>query len=325
MRPTRTISARRSAAAAAVAAAGLLLAACGGGSDPLSAKPSDGSSSDSSSGSSSGGGGGTVVVGSANFSENSLLAEIYAGALKAAGVDVETKLNIGSREIYLKAMEPSDGSVDIVPEYTGVLRDYFKADQPGTDADAVYKELKASIPDYLTVLEPSAAEDKDAVVVTQETADKYSLTSIADLADVAGDLSLGGPPEWKTRATGVPGLEKVYGVTFGNFRVLDAGGPLTLRALVNGQIDAGNIFTTDPNIAAKNLVALDDPKSLFASQNVVPLVRTEVLTDQIKTTLNKVSAALDTDTLVKLNGEVVLDKKDPADVAQEFLKGNGLD
>jgi osmoprotectant transport system substrate-binding protein len=212
-----------------------------------------------------------------------------------------------------------------MPEYTGVLRDYFKADQPGTDAQAVYEELTASLPDYLTALEPSAAEDKDAVVVTQETADEYSLTSIGDLAEVSGDLTLGGPPEWKTRPTGIPGLEKVYGVEFGDFRELDAGGPLTLRALVNGQIDAGNLFTTNPNIETEGLVALEDPDSLFAAQNVVPLVRTDALTPDIESTLNEVSAALDTETLVSLNAEVELEKKDPEDVAAEFLTQAGLD
>jgi osmoprotectant transport system substrate-binding protein len=269
--------------------------------------------------------GGSVVIGSANFPENALLAEIYAGALEAAGVETETKLNIGSREVYLKALEPGDESVDIFPEYTGVLRDYFEAGQPGTASDEVYDELVASLPDYLTVLEPSTAEDKDAVVVTQETADEFSLSSIGDLAEVSGDMTLGGPPEWKTRDTGVPGLEKVYGVTFGDFRALDAGGPLTLRALVNGQVDAGNLFTTDPNIAAEELVVLEDPESLFAAQNVVPLVRTEVLTDDIETTLNDVSAALDTDKLGDLVTRVVIDKEDPEDVAEDFLSDEGLD
>jgi osmoprotectant transport system substrate-binding protein len=314
-------SARTSLSAAAFVTAGLLLAACGGGDDPLTAEPED---SESSASGGSGGASGPVTIGSANFYESSLLAEIYAGALEAKGVEVETKLNIGAREIYLKAMEPGDESVDIIPEYTGVLRDYYKPDQKGTDAQEVYDELTASLPDYVTALEPSAAEDKDAVVVTQETADKLSLTTIADLADVAGDLTLGGPPEFKTRFTGVPGLKEVYGVEFGDFRELDAGGPLTLRALVNGQVDAGNIFTTDPNIEAENLVALEDPESLFAAQNVVPLVRTDALTDDIESTLNEVSAALDTETLVGLNAQVVIDKEDPVDVADAFLADNGL-
>src|SRR4051794_31533940 len=148
MRRTPSTSPRRYAGAAAVAAAGLLLAACGGGgSDPLAEK------SDSPSGSGSGGSGGSVTIGSANFYESSLLAEIYAGALEAKGVKVDTKLNIGAREVYLKAMEPGDASVDIIPEYTGVLRDYYKPDQKGTTSDEVYQELTDSLPDYLTALD----------------------------------------------------------------------------------------------------------------------------------------------------------------------------
>ena len=313
-------TARTSLSTAAVAAAGLLLSACGGGGDPLAAEESD-SPSDGASG---GADAGPVVIGSANFAENNLLAEIYAGALTAAGVEVETKLNIGAREIYLKAMEPGDESVDIMPEYTGVLSDYFDEEGEASDPEAVYEELTAALPDYLTVLEASSAEDKDALVVTRATAEEYDLTEIGDLAEVAGDLTLGGPPEWKTRDTGIPGLEEVYGVVFGDFRELDAGGPLTLRAIVNGQVDAGNLFTTDPNIGAEDLVALDDPESLFGSQNVVPLVRTEALTDDIESTLNEVSAALDTETLLGLNAEVILDKQDPADVAQKFLADNDL-
>jgi osmoprotectant transport system substrate-binding protein len=309
---------KRTALLTSLAATAVLgLAGCGGDEDPLA---SDGADS-----ADSGGGGSEVVIGSANFPENALLAEIYAGALEAAGVETETKLNIGSREVYLKALEPGDESVDIFPEYTGVLRDYFEPGQPGTDSDEVYDELVASLPDYLTVLEPSSAEDKDAVVVTQETADEHSLVEIGDLAPVAGDMTLGGPPEWKTRDTGVPGLEEVYGVTFSDFRALDAGGPLTLQALLNGQIDAGNLFTTDPNIAAEELVVLEDPDSLFAAQNVVPLVRSEVLNDDIESALNDVSAALDTEKLGELVTRVVIDKEDPEDVAEDFLAEAGLD
>ena len=126
------------------------------------------------------------------------------------------------------------------------------------------------------------------------------------------------------RSTGVPGLKKVYGVTFGDFVELDAGGPLTLNALVDGRVDAGNLFTTDPNISAKHLVPLEDPKFLFAAQNVVPLIRTDALTDTVKTTLNAVSAKLDTATLGDLVTQVVVDKEDPADVADKFLSDQGL-
>ncbi|MEP7192250.1 MAG: ABC transporter substrate-binding protein [Actinomycetota bacterium] len=288
------------------------VAACGSTSDdPLAA---GGSASKAATG--------TVVVGSANFPESALLAEIYAGALSAKGVKVDKKLNIGSRETYIPALK--DGSIDLIPEYTGVLDQYFNKDAVATTADAVYTELKAAVPSTMTVLDKSAAEDKDAVVVTQKTADKYGLKSIADLGPLAKDLTLGGPPEWKTRPTGVPGLKKVYNLDFKTFRPLDAGGPLSVQALKNGQVDAVNLFTTDPSVAANGFVILGDPKSLFAAQNVVPLITKSKVTPTITTALNAISAKLDTATLGQLVKEVVIDKKDPAVVAQEFLAKNGL-
>ena len=306
------------ASAAVVAALGL--AGCGGGSDPLATEPSP----DAGSGS---GSGDALVVGSANFPENALLAEIYAGALNGAGVEASTRPNIGSREAYLPGL--LDGSIDVFPEYTGVLRDYFALESDtkvtGTEPEEVYSELQDVLPEELTVLAYSEAQDKDAVVVTQETADEYSLAAIGDLASVAGELTLGGPPEWKTRATGVPGLEKLYGVTFGDFIELDAGGPLTLRALLNGRVDAGNLFSTDPNIAAEGLVVLEDPESLFAAQNVVPLLRTSAVTEDATAALEEVSGALDTETLGALVTRVVVDKEDPEDVATDFLAEAGLD
>jgi len=295
-----------------VGAALLSLAACGGGDDPLATEPDN-----------DGGDGSTIVVGSADFPESALLAEIYAGALEAKGVTVDKTLNIGSREAYIPALQ--DGSIDLIPEYTGVLAQYFDKDASATESEAVYEELKVALPDTLAVLDKSAAEDKDAVVVTQDTADEYSLTSIADLEPVAGDLTLGGPPEWKTRPTGIPGLEKLYGLEFDSFRALDAGGPLTVQALKNGQVDAANLFTTDPNIPANDFVVLEDPENLFAAQNVVPLITKSKLDDTVSEALNGVSAVLDTETLAALLEKVVIDKEDPADVAADFLAEKGLD
>lgn len=293
------------------------LAACGG-----SGSNNDVFATGSSSGSSSAGGGSSITVGSANFPESVLLANIYAGALKAKGVEVTTKLNIGSREAYIPALQ--DGSIDLIPEYTGVLAQYFNKSAKATDPEGVYKELQAALPAQLTVLDKSAAEDKDSVAVTKATADKLKLTSIADLEGKSKNLVLGGPPEWKTRETGVPGLKKVYGLEFKSFRPLDAGGPLSVQALKNGQVDAANIFTTDPSIPANNFVVLEDPKSLFAAQNVVPLATKSKVNDTVSGALNAVSAKLDTKTLTDLLSQVVTDKKDPDAVAQEWLKSNGL-
>jgi len=297
-------------------AAMLSVAACGGGSsNPLATGTASG-------GSASGSTGGNIIVGSANFPENQLLAEIYAGALEAKGVKVDKHLNIGSRETYIPALK--DGSIDLIPEYTGVLSQYFNKDAKATDAEGVYTELKGELPPTLTVLDKSAAEDKDAVVVTKATADRLKLKAISDLGPHAKDLTLGGPPEWKTRPTGVPGLKKVYNLDFKSFRALDAGGPLTVQALKNGQVDAANLFTTDPSIPANGFVVLDDPKHLFAAQNVVPLITKAKVTDTVSSALNAVSAKLDTASLGELVKEVVIDKKDPAVVAKEFLSKNSL-
>lgn len=291
--------------------AALALTACGGdGGGPLDSGNSSPAASD------------TIAVGSANFPESALLAQIYAGALTAKGVKVTTKLNIGSRETYIPGLQ--DGSIDLIPEYSGVLLQYFDKNATQVSSDEVYAALKTKLPANLTVLDQSTAEDKDSVTVTRETADKYNLKSIADLQPVAGQLILGGPPEWKTRQTGAPGLKKIYNVVFKEFKTLDAGGPLTIKALKNGSIQAGDVFTTDPNIVANGWVALEDPKNLFAAQNVLPLINKAKASQQVTDTLNAVSAKLTTQVLLDLVKQVITDKKDPAAVAKDFLSTNGL-
>ncbi|OLE26190.1 MAG: glycine/betaine ABC transporter substrate-binding protein [Catenulispora sp. 13_1_20CM_3_70_7] len=312
----------------ALAAVAVVATACGSG-DPTkpSAAPSTAESS-TTAGSSSTSGSPTpaqtdsIVVGSANFQESVVLADIYAEALKAKGVKVSTKLNIGSRETYIPALK--DGSIDLLPEYSGVLLQYFDTKATAVSSTDVYAALQTAVPSGLTVLDQSSAEDKDAIVVSKDVAAKYHLTSIADLAAVAGKLTLGGPPEFKTRPDGVPGLKADYGVTFGSYKTLDAGGPLTVNALKNGQIDAGDIFTTDPSITQNGFVVLADPKFEFAAQNVLPLINKSKASDTVKTTLNAVSAKLDTKTLIDLLTKVVSDKQDPDATAKAWLTSVGL-
>jgi osmoprotectant transport system substrate-binding protein len=297
--------------AAVASVATLALTACGGGgNDPLSSGNSSPAASD------------TIVVGSANFPENNLLAQIYAGALTAKGVKVTTKLNIGSRETYIPGLQ--DGSIDLIPEYSGVLLQYFDKNATQVSSADVYAALQTKVPAKLTVLTQSTAQNKDSVTVTKATADKYNLKSIADLAPVANQLTLGGPPEWKTRETGAVGLKRVYGVTFKDFKALDAGGPLTINGLKNGSIQAGDVFTTDPNIVENGWVALEDPKNLFAAQNVLPLINKAKASQQVTDTLNAVSAKITTDVLLDLDKQIITDKKDPATVAKAFLTSNGL-
>jgi osmoprotectant transport system substrate-binding protein len=307
MRPTRTLL-------ATVVAGLLALTACGGGGDPLATNSTEPASEPA--------GRDTITVGSANFPEAVLLGEIYAGALEAKGVQVERKLNIGSRETYIKGLE--DGSLDLVPEYTGVLLQYYDPDATAAKPDEVYAALREALPSGLTVLEMSSAEDKDAVVVTRETAEEYDLTSIEDLKPHASSMVLGGPPEWKTRPTGVPGLKKVYGLTFKAFSELDTAGPVTVAALKSGQVDAANLFTTQSAIEENDFVVLDDPKLLFTAQNVVPLIVEDKASDTVRDALDAVSTQLDTDTLRELVRKVEVDKEDPDAVAEEWLTTTGL-
>lgn len=317
---------RRLAGIAAVGtAAALALTACGssGSSDPLAGGGTSAAATTAASGGGTGGGdtgGGSLVIGSANFPESALLANIYAQALAVNGVQATTNLNIGSREVYLKALE--DGSINLVPEYTGVLLQYFDPSATAVSSDDVYAALQEKTPADLEVLDKSPAEDKDAVVVTQDTASKYNLTSIADLKPVAGELILGGPSEWATRPTGVPGLQAKYGLTFKEFKPLDAGGPLTLNALLNDQIQAGNLFTTDPAIPANNLVVLQDPENLFAAENILPLIAKDKNNATITNTLNEVSAKLTTEDLTTLLARVTVDKEDSVAVAQDWVSKN---
>jgi len=264
----------------------------------------------------------TIVVGSANFPENVVLADIYADVLQAKGVKVTTKLNIGSRETYIPALK--DGSIDLIPEYSGVLLQYFNKSATQVSSQDVYTALQSAVPAPLTVLNQADAQDKDAVVVTKATATKYNLTSIGDLKPVAGKLTYGGPPELRTRPTGLPGLKSKYGVVFGHFKALDADGPLTIKALKNGIVQAGDVFTTDPNVAANGWVILQDPQNLFAAQNVVPLINKSKASPTVTAALNAVSAKLDTDGLGALVKQVALDKKDPGAVAKAWVAQAGL-
>ena len=304
---------RRTSAVAVLAVSILGLTACGSSNDPLASDTPAASSS------ASGGSTGPVVVGGANFSESTLLAEIYAGALRAKGVDASTKLNIGSREIYLRALE--DNSVQVFPEYTGALAFNYDKDYTGTDPDEVYQHVQEVLPDSLVVLDKSAAEDNDSMVVTKETAAEKNLKTVDDLTAVAGDLTLAAPPEFKGRPQGIPGLEKTYGITFKSFPPLSSKG--IVQALKNGQADVGNIYSTDPAIAANGFVALEDTKKLFGSQNIVPLVRADKA-DAVKEALNAVSAKLTTEAISDMLKQTDIDKKDPKAVAQEFLTANGL-
>lgn len=290
------------------AAAALALTACGG--DPMSSSNTQAAASSDS-----------IIVGSADFPESQLIAKIYAEALKSKGVQVTEKPSIGSREVTIPALK--DGSIDLMPEYGGALLQYLDSATKAVSSEEVAKELATKVPAGLTMLTASEAEDKDVLAVKKETAEKYNLKSISDLQPVAKELVLGGPPEWKTRLNGVAGLKSVYNLEFKEFSALDAGGPLTLNALLSGQVQVADLFSTDPALAANNLVALEDDKNLFLSENIVPVINEKKSTATVKEVLDKVSAALTTEDLIEMNGRVAK-FEDIGQIAQDWLKSKNL-
>jgi osmoprotectant transport system substrate-binding protein len=321
---TVRITAKSGIAALAVLGLGALAACSSSGSGSPAASSSSSSSSSSGSNPLSGGAAsGSVVIGSANFPENEVLAEVYALALQAKGVKVTTKLNIGAREVYYPQVEK--GAIDIIPEYNGTLLT-VEADPTSTakttaDVDAA---LTSKLPSSVTVLDAAPASDSDSITVTQATAAKDHLKSIADLAPYAKDMVLGGPSEFKTRSDGIAGLKSTYGLTFKSFDPLDESGPITLAALTGGKVQAADVFNTTPQIISDKLVSLTDPKNNFAAQNVIPLVYKKAVTPTISSALNAVSAKLTTAALLQLDVKVITDKEDYTTAASDWLKSVGL-
>jgi osmoprotectant transport system substrate-binding protein len=298
----------RLAAAVLVASLGLLLASCGG--DPADSGDKK-SASD------------TITVGSAAFPENEIIAEIYAQGLAAKGVKVDKKLNIGAREVYIPALE--SGEIDLLPEYTGNLLGFVDKNATATSPQEIEDALDDALPDKLKVLDAAQAEDKDSLNVTRAFAQKHDLKSIADLKGIDG-LRLGANPEFRTRPYGIPGLEKTYGIAGIKFTAIsDGGGPKTLKALLDGDIDAADIYSTTPSIVENKLVTLEDPENLIAAQNVVPLIADAKASDKVENILDAISAKLTTQDLLELNAKNQgADKAKPADLAKQWLTDKGL-
>ncbi|MFF4115969.1 ABC transporter substrate-binding protein [Streptomyces sp. NPDC001714] len=312
--PSRSIRTYRGVAAVALAATTALLAGCSSSDDSKSDPLSDSKAS-----------GDTVVVGSNNFSESTLIADIYGEALKAKGVKVTYKPNIGSRETTYGLLK--NGSISVLPEYNGALLAYLDPKAAPKTIEATTSAIEAKLDSKLTLLDPAAAQDKDTVTVNAATAAKYNLTeksSIADLKTIAKDLVIGASPEFQTRQQGLVGLKSVYGLEFKSFKALDAGGALTEAALKKNAVQAADIFSTDPTITKEKFVVLQDPENLFGFENVQPLVYKSALNQTATDALNAVSAKLDTATLLDLDTQVQSGNKDPLDVAQAWLKKVGL-
>ena len=294
----------RLALGAVVVGAALALSGCASG-DPLDS--GSGESGDSE----------TITVGSQAYYSNEIIAEIYSQALENAGFKVERQFQIGQRDAYLPSLE--NGDVDLFPEYTGNLLQFYSPDTKATTSDDVYAELKDALPKGLTVLDQAAATDQDSYNVTKEFADANNLKSLEDLSKVTTPLTLGGAAELEERPYGPAGLLSLYGATVG----FSATGDTTVEDLLAGTVNIANVYSADPRIKTDNLVTLADPKGLFLASNVVPLVNADIA-DSIADVINAVQAKLTAEGLVALNVESTVDQKSSADIAKKWLEDNDL-
>lgn len=288
-----------------LAAGAVFLTACSSNSSPLDSGGGSASPSD------------TVTVGTANFAESEILGYIYADALQDNEIKVSVKPGIGARDTYIAALK--DNSINLVPEYTGNLLQYFDAKSTAQTPDEVYAALQKATPAGLTVLDKAPAEDADSLNVTKAFSEEHKVTSLDQLAGLNIPIKVGAPPEFATRPYGIPGLKDKYGLTATLVPINDGGGPSTVRALVDGQVQLADIFSTTPAIKQNNLVTLADPKHMILAQNVVPLIAKSKATDKVTQVLDKVSANLTTDDLIAMNTSSSVDKQSAQTIARNWL------
>lgn len=315
MRVMRLTGGRAIAAGIVLSVAAAGVAACGS-----SKSSSSGSGTTSAAGS---GAKPSISIGAQNFTENEVLAYVYSDALKKAGFPSSVKPNLGTREVIEPALEAGD--FDATVEYLGNYLAYLNPSVGNLSIPATVAALQPLVAKRrLSLGQVSPAADSDAVAVTQSTATKDHLVSIADLAPYASKMSFGGPPECQTRITCIPGLQKYYGIKFKSFRSLDEDGPITHTALQNGDVQVARIFSSDAVIAQDHFVVLTDPKDFQGAGNIIPVVRSGKATPEVLAVLNRVSTALTTADLVQFNLAVSVNHDDPSSVASQFVQSHNL-
>ena len=266
---------------------------------------------------------GNITIGGFGFAEGDVLAELYGQALQHDGYNVTFKLRLGSREVVGPALKSSQ--IDLYIGYAATDLEYWNnsAGEANGDVTATTAKLNSHLqPLNLEALTPSSAVDQNAYAVTKDTASKYNLKTLSDLAPVAGQLVMGAGPECKTRPFCLPGLEKTYGIHFKDFKTLDTDGPLTRAAFKNGSIQVGLVFSSDADLNSLGLVVLQDDKHLEAADNVVPIIRTQLANDDVKNVLNAVSAKLTTADLVQMNAQHELLHQDADALTKVWLQNH---
>lgn len=266
----------------------------------------------------------TIRFASYDFTENQILAEVYAGAARRAGLPVSIQHGVGTREVVLPALQ--QGVVDVVIDYLGTALTFTRP--TATDLSRVPEEMQTDLQRTLgargvTVLDAAQAQDQNGFAVTTTFAAQHAVTRLSDLAPLAPALTFGGPPECPARPFCLRGLQDTYGLHFGHVLAMPSR-TATVEALVAGQIDVGLLETTDARLAGSPVVLLTDDRALQPPENVIPLVRTASIDrwgDKLRTALDAVSARLTTDDLVRLNRAVEMDGLTPTKAADRWWDG----
>jgi osmoprotectant transport system substrate-binding protein len=266
-----------------------------------------------------------IIIGSENFEESTIVANIWSDVLTKAGYSVTVEPSLGARAIVVSAIEK--GQINLEPDYAASLLEYLNNGtvEPAQDniATAVPADKKALASSGVTVLPASEALDTNVFAVTKATAKKYHLTTISSLKPYAKKLVLGGPPECPANAGCELGLKKVYGLTFKGFKSLDEAGPLSVAALKNGEVQVVELFSSDGNVVSNNFVALTDNKHLEGADYIIPVIRTSVDTPGVAKILNAIDAKLTTVAISKLNLDVTAKQEQPPAVAQTWVTSVG--
>jgi osmoprotectant transport system substrate-binding protein len=263
----------------------------------------------------------TIVIGSQAYYSNEIIAELYAQVLEKDGFTVERNYQIGQREVYLPQLQK--GAIDVMPEYSGNLLQYYDKDSTAKSESDIADELESALPKGIRALDAAEATDQDSYTVTKEFSEENDVTSLADLKNVKEKLTVGGNSENQTRPYGPKGLKSVYGVDVESKAIEDSGGALTVKALKDGTVQLADIYTADPSIKANGFVTLKDPENLIIPQNVTPVVSDKV-DEKAADAIDEVSEVLTTEALIDLNTKSTVDKEKSSDIAKEFLTEKGL-
>lgn len=306
----------------------LTLTACG--SDPTAGVQTSSSGSSQSSGSAGsmdssatpGSPESPIIIGSANFAESQILGEIYRQALTARGISATTKPNIGSREVYVRALQ--DGSISMIADYSGNLLHYFASNATQTTSESIKKALHKALPSTLATLAMSSAQNADTIVMEKKRAKAHGVTSLADLHKLS-HVTIAAPPEFAQRSYGIPGLKKLYNVDVTLVPLSDEGGQATVNAVENGTTTLAKLTTTSPFLTDGKLIVLKDPRHLISAQNVIPLTTARIARDtKVRAIIAAVQKKLTTADLIELNRQSLVEKKSAETIARGWLTKHSL-